>query len=300
MSLRIFQHCPLADCNYRRHSEGSQLTEPTQRREPGERMTRRPPLLYPLILGLLRYGAIDNQSFNCAFIVKLAKATPRRMALTACWGNTSYWLLWGEGALGTPNLISRTSQQKEQLKVASVRGDVPDLKKGWVPGAMGSCQQDFIFVQQRCGPAELWKQELLTGLFYDLVRMTFWTNFSPCADPLPTQEAHMYKAALICFSCPKGEIVMTGSEHRTVLTLLTLLTSSIAFILQWATRLVKVNQSPVTLSSHSKLINVDFLNVQFYPVVKDPNNSSKASLRVGTAHNTLRIQFISDQPHSYL
>lgn len=81
---------------------------------------------------------------------------------------------------------------------------------------------------------------------YDLVRMTFWTNFSPCADPLPTQEADMYKAALICISCPQGEIVMAGPGHRIVLTLRILLTGSIAFILQWVTRLVKVNQSPVT------------------------------------------------------
>lgn len=73
----------------------------------------------------------------------------------------------------------------------------------------------------------------------------------------------MSTSALICISCPQGEIAMAGPGHRTVLTLRILLTSSIAFILQWGTRLVTVNQSPVTLSSHSKLITIDFLNVQF-------------------------------------
>lgn len=60
--------------------------------------------------------------------------------------------------------------------------------------SMGSCQQDFMSLyptlfNKDADSGESWKQELSTGLFYDLVRMTFWTNFSPCADPLPTQEA---------------------------------------------------------------------------------------------------------------
>lgn len=160
--------------------------------------------------------------------------------------------------------------------ISAERAAASCFRQGWCTRSeerlssrsMGTCQQDFMSLyptlfNKDVDSGELWKQELLTGLFYDLVRMTFWTNFSPCADPLPTREADVYKAALICISCPKGEIVRTGSGHRTVLTLLILLTSSIAFILQWVTRWVKVHQSPVTLSSHSKVINIDFLNVQF-------------------------------------
>ena len=84
MSCRIFQHCPLADYNYRRHPEGSHLTEPTQHRKPGELLIRQLPLFYPTSAWVGLLWSNNNQSFSCAFIVKPAKAIPGRMALTAC------------------------------------------------------------------------------------------------------------------------------------------------------------------------------------------------------------------------
>lgn len=50
----------------------------------------------------------------------------------------------------------------------------------------------------------------------------------PVLTPCPPRKLIMYKAALICISCPQGEIVMAGPGHRIVLTLLILLTGSIA------------------------------------------------------------------------
>lgn len=58
---------------------------------------------------------------------------------------------------------------------------------------------------------------------------------------------------------------MPRPEYRPVLThvaILILLGYAVTFTLQWLMRLVNVNQSPITLSSHSELTKIEFLNMQ--------------------------------------
>ena len=66
--------------------------------------------------------------------------------------------------------------------------------------SMGSCQQDFMSLyptlfNKDVDSGELWKQELLTGLFYDLVWWPFELTSLPVLTPCPPRK-------LICIRLP--------------------------------------------------------------------------------------------------